>query len=199
MLKEFYFENNYLTPDECQLFIDHYKENEEQSYRCRYKQPPHSYVNLNRRICMGFNIKDKGNDKLAPIIDRITQTVKTVNEEQYLFDIDWESHSRNKMLTILKYDGAEKAFWSRHQHVNWISNDKQFKIHVSINLSEANSFEGGDHIWFFASHVEKPTPAEQRQQGLLTVLPAFRAAQVNPVLTGTKYTLELLFEGPYWR
>lgn len=196
MLAEFHFENNYLQPHECEMFIDYYDRNEDSATRSLIRQPPYTKLNLARRISKTLII-DKTDEQLVPIIQRVLETVKAVNENQYMFNVDWQS--QNHRVHILKYDGVDKGFWGKHQNVNWISNDKQFKIYVSINLSEANSFEGGDLIWFFSNHKDKPTPVEQRQQGLLTVIPAFRAFQVNPVLTGTKYTLEFEYEGPYWR
>lgn len=195
MIKGFYFENNYLQTNECELFVDYYNRNEDSVFRSLH-DPMHPEVNLSQRISKTVTI-DTTDEQLAPIIQRVIDTVKSVNQNQYLFDVDWESTGHK--IHILKYDGSEKSFWGKHQNVNWLSTDKQFKIYASINLSDTNSFEGGNNLWFFSNHVDKPTAVEQRQQGILTVTPAFRSCQVNPVLTGTKYTLEFSFEGPYWR
>lgn len=199
MLGEFYFKNEFLTPDECQMFIDHYNENEAEAYRSKFRHPPYAEINLTMRISKAVDV-DKKTEKFAPIIKRVYDTVKSVNEEIFLFDVDWDyTMEQKRSAHIIKYDGAEKGFWGRHHHVNWISNNKQFKLYASIVLSSHKEYEGGDNIYFFGAHTDRPTPVEHRKQGIFTLYPAFRGAQINPVLTGNKYTLDFLFQGPYWR
>jgi predicted 2-oxoglutarate/Fe(II)-dependent dioxygenase YbiX len=100
---------------------------------------------------------------------------------------------------VSEYDGAEKAFWTKHQSVNWISNANQRKLCATVILSDGKEYEGGDFIMYFGSSKEQPSPNDIRTKGTLIIYPAFRFTQVMPVLAGKKYHLDLYWEGPYWR
>lgn len=195
MLGQFHYKTDFFTKEECELFIKYYNDNEENAYRGKFRYPPFAEVNLNKRVCK--IVDHQGEHEHSSLIQRVTTLVRSVNEEIFMFDVDWDTAPHR--TKIVKYEGAEKGFWSRHQNVNWISNNKQFKIFASIILSDSKDFEGGDNLYFFGNPSDKPTPVEDRKQGTLCIYPAFRIAQTNPVLSGDKYTLDFLFEGPYWR
>jgi len=198
MLAEMYYEPDFLSNEECLYLIQHYKENEDKIKRGACGYPPHRRINFLKRISNVLTV-DKTDEKIKQINEKVFEAVKRVNEDVFFFDIDYEYSSNLEYPTIVQYDGNEKAFWSKQAHVNWISNNMQQKLFVSITLSAQEEFEGGDVIYYFGKHQDRPTPKEHRQRGLLTIFPSFRATQTMPVLSGVKYTYDFRFEGPCWK
>ena len=197
MLGEIYYKNKFLSVEQCNLFIDHFKENRESAFRTRVGFAP-SKVDLSFRISKSLYV-DQDDAKLSPVLDEITDVVKHMNDELFLFDVDWKQSRQNKNVSITEYDGSEKAFWSKHQNVNWIGNNMQRKLCASLVLSETTEYEGGDIMFYFATSKDLPKPIELRGQGILYVFPAFRYTEIFPVLSGHKYHLDMYWEGPYWR
>lgn len=200
MLAQMYYQTHFLTPTECQSLIEYYNANLDKVYRGKFRYPPYAEVNLQRKVSKIVNLELGDNEDFQKIYQRVADLAKFVNDEKFRFDVDWESSSELPTAAkVVKYEGEEKGHWARHQNVNWMSNDKQFKIVASILLSEDHQFEGGDNVYFFGDTNEKPSRKDDRTQGTLCIYPAFRVAQTNPVLSGNKYTLDFVFEGPCWK
>jgi hypothetical protein len=200
MLSELYYRNKFLDQSECAQLIEHFKNNKQDSVRGMVGYPPNAKVDFMKRID-NVLILDPKEEHLKSIIDKIVDVTKQVNEDIFLFDVDWEHYKdpKNKSVFISEYDGSEKGHWAQHSTVNWISNYMQQKICSTLVLSETNDYEGGDILLFFGTTKDLPTPNELRARGILYIYPAFRFTQINPVLTGCKYHLDLRFSGPYWR
>jgi hypothetical protein len=200
MLGELYYKNKFLDVSECQLLIDHFGENEKEATRGPVGYPPNATIDFQRRIDKILTI-DASNEKLKPIIDKVVEISKIVNDDVFLFDIDWNHYKnpKNKSIFISQYDGVDKGHWAKHQCVNWISNHMQNKLCATLVLSDTKDYEGGDILLSFATAKEQPTPTEFRTKGILYIYPAFRFTQVCPVLSGCKYHLDFRFSGPYWR
>jgi predicted 2-oxoglutarate/Fe(II)-dependent dioxygenase YbiX len=142
---------------------------------------------------------DVQDEKILDIITKIGDTAKHMNDELFLFDIDWKESTKPKNVMISAYDGEEKGFWSKHQNVNWISNGNQRKLCATVVLNDSPEYEGGDYMLYFGGTKDQPKPTEMRAKGTLLIYPAFRFVQIMPVLSGMKYNLDLHWEGPYWR
>jgi len=201
MISQLQYRTNFLTDDECKEFIEYYKDNESRSYRGEIRYPPYAEVNLQKKLTRVVDMTEQLEFKhLEEPLDRVRDLVKSVNETDWKFDVDWQSSKeREKSAKIIKYEGDHKGFWARHQNVNWLSNDKHFKIVASIQLSDTTDYEGGNTVYYFGDARDKPTPKESRTRGTLCIYPAFRMSQTYPVLSGNKYVLEFLFEGPCWK
>jgi hypothetical protein len=195
------YRTNFLSDSECKEFIEYYKDNESKAYRGRYRYSPHDEINVHKKLNRIVNVTEQLEFKhLEEPLNKVRDLVKEVNDSYWRFDVDWQSSKeREDSVMVMKYEGAEKGFWARHQNVNWMSNDKQFKIVASIILSDNTDYEGGDTIYYFGAARDKPTPKENRTRGTLCIYPAHRGTQTYPVLSGDKYTLEFLFEGPCWK
>lgn len=200
MLAEMFYQNRFLTSGECEFLIDYYKQNQDKANRGMFGYPPNQKVDFTRRICKTLLI-DPNEEAVKGIVDKVFSMVKHLNEDVFLFDVDWKYNSspNAKSAWITEYLGEEKAHWANHQNVNWISNHMQKKLCASVVLSETTKYEGGDILLNFGTTKDLPTPMELRGQGILYVYPAFRYTQINPVLTGSKYHLDFEFSGPYWR
>jgi hypothetical protein len=198
MLGEIYYKNKFLSEEDCNLLINHFNENRENAFRSRIGFAP-SKVDLTSRISKTLYV-DCTDPKFTQIFDEITDVAKHMNDELFLFDIDWNQSKQNKNTFVInEYDGTEKAFRSKHQNVNWIGNNLQRKLCASIVLSETTKYEGGDVVMYFGTSTEMPKPMELRTQGILYIYPAFRYTEIFPVLSGHKYHLDMYWEGPHWR
>lgn len=200
MLGEIYYSNKFLDENECSSFINYFKEKEAEAVRGTVGYPPNAKTDFNRRVdkIVFVNPQEK---LLQPVIDKVASICKQVNEDIFLFDVNWDHYKdpKTKSVFISQYDGAEKGYWEQHQCVNWISNYMQYKLCATLVLSDAKEYEGGDILLYFGSTKDLPTPTELRTRGLLYIYPAFRFTQINPVLSGCKYHLDFRFSGPYWR
>jgi hypothetical protein len=200
MLGEIYYQNKFLSDDECLMLIDHFKTNSGEAIRPAVGYPPNSKVDFTLRTSKVLFI-NPSEDKFTPIVNRVVDVVRRANEDMFLFDINFAHfyQEKNKTTWITEYDGAEKAHWSKQQRVNWISNHMQYKLCASLVLSDPKDYEGGDILLYFGTMKDLPNPTELRSKGLLYVYPAFRYAQINPVLSGYKYHLDFNFSGPHWK
>lgn len=197
MLGELYYKTDFLTTAECEALKTHYIENQDKAVRSVVGFTP-SKVDFNYRISKTLPL-DVANQLIRNVLEKTTEVAKQMNEELFLFSVDWDGSVKSKNVLISEYDGSEKAFWTKHQNVNWISNANQRKLCATIILSDTKEYEGGDYILYFGSTKDQPTPAQMRKQGTLIVFPAFRFTQIMPVLTGKKYHMDFHWEGPYWR
>lgn len=197
MLGELYYKTDFLSKDECEFLKNYYKENSDKAVRSMVGFAP-ARVDFTHRISKSLQL-DIDNQQVKNVIDKTTEVAKHINEELFLFSIDWDESIKPKNFLITEYEGTEKGFWTKHQNVNWISNANQRKLCATIVLSDPSEYEGGDFMMYFGSSKEQPTPTEMRKQGTLVVFPAFRFTQIMPVLTGIKYHMDFYWEGPYWR
>jgi len=75
------------------------------------------------------------------------------------------------------------------------------KISITVNLSPANSYEGGYLKFDYGPHAPNRfhTCEEIKDQGSLVVFPSFQFHQVTPVTKGTRYSLVLWVNGKPFR
>jgi hypothetical protein len=197
MLGEMSFQTNYVSKEECENIIQYYKENEDKAVRSVVGYPPHTKIDLKRKISKTLRIDDKEHPLLKSTIEKISTLTMHANEFIFLFNVDW---SKTKFY-IFEYDGEEKGFKTKQANVNWISNNYQNKIITTTVLSDPTDYEGGDiQLYIGKGEINDiPTPEEFRSQGITFSYPAFRFNEILPVLSGKKYHLEVQFQGPYWR
>jgi len=153
------------------------------------------------------------------LYDMILPTVYEANEKcQWFFDIDekediqftvynengfYSWHTDGGMCHASKYkryiygitpfkmldEHFPKNYTNIHQHIGKIR-----KISVTVNLTDPNSYEGGDLMFDFSSHTENNrfhTCKEAREQGSIVVFPSFAYHCVSPITRGKRYSLVL--------
>lgn len=86
----------------------------------------------------------------------------------------------------------------KHHTINnkWVG--KTRKISMTVNLSDENSYEGGDLMFDLGPHTpeERYVKVSQiKKQGSLCVFPSFVHHQVTPITKGTRYSLVIWFLG----
>jgi PKHD-type hydroxylase len=104
-----------------------------------------------------------------------------------------------KEIKFIEY-GEEYSGLSRFQYrdLNWADGSKfQNKISCFINLSDSDSYLGGD--FRFSDLNIHPTYSDIRLQGSLLYYPSFLEYKTDPIIRGKKYSLIAFFEGPEWR
>ena len=192
MLADLSFKQNFLTPSECQEIIDYGNTLEFQ--RGKWGNPVPE-VNLLRKINSVAKIS-KDDEIMLPFIKRIDEYVKSLNDNLFNLDIDY--NCEENQIRFIKMDGAEKAFVSNHQKVNWLSVKKHRKIYASILLSDSTDFEGGEFL-FNGTQSQQPSIHERRKKGNIIVMPCFRYSEITPVLSGMRHSLVLYYYGNLWK
>jgi PKHD-type hydroxylase len=143
--------------------------------------------------------------------------VKFINaddyEFKYMFDELWlmmiEANqkffnfhiSKLDFFQIGEYDESNRGEYGKHHDVFWITKDPIYhrKLSCSIQLSDPNSYEGGDLIFEDLDGHDHPKPYDIRQQGSVVFFPSFLNHKVTPVTKGKRHSLVAWFEGPKWR
>ena len=86
----------------------------------------------------------------------------------------------------------------KHHTINnkWVG--KTRKISMTVNLSDENSYEGGDLMFDLGPHSTDKRyvkVSQIRKQGSLCVFPSFIHHQVTPITKGKRYSLVIWFLG----
>lgn len=89
-------------------------------------------------------------------------------------------------------------------HPDYFPSDKSSvrKISLSLSLSEPKEYEGGDLEFIVEDVPEKRHSIicnELKSRGSLVIFPSYVIHKVNPVTSGTRYSLVMWHEGPRWR
>ena len=127
------------------------------------------------------------------LYEKISDLVKSVNESIYQFDINVIEH-----LQYTEYPYHRKGHYGAHLD----GSDVQAfygltrKLTFSIQLSDENSYEGGDLIFHTAGLTDKQA---KREKGTITFFPSFMMHEVTPVTSGTRYSLVGWVHGPKWK
>ena len=130
---------------------------------------------------------------------------------QYIFDEVWKmaiqanSDFFNVHITKLdflqlgEYSADQLGEYKEHHDVFWLNNDPMYhrKLSMIIQLSDPNSYVGGDFQLTECTHT--PTPEDVRARGTAMFFPSFLRHRVLPVTRGKRYSLVAWFEGPKWR
>ncbi len=98
-------------------------------------------------------------------------------------------------IQFSKYE--EGTYYNFHHDVNWFNMDSMYdrKLSIVIQLSDENSYEGGDFQFCNEAH----TPVTMRKQGSILVFPSYINHRVTPIVKGTRYSLVCWMEGPRWQ
>lgn len=109
------------------------------------------------------------------VIQRLLPVLKRVNQEQYHFQV-----SGIESPHFCTYQVGECSPW-HHDFAG--DNCTNRKLTLLVFLSSPDCFTGGQF------HVFPFTEREQQQQGNLLIFPAYLMHQVEPVLSGVRYSL----------
>ena len=94
--------------------------------------------------------------------------------------------------------GIDPYFYDVHTDDGLISQrSAQRKLSMMVQLSEPDSYEGGDFELHGGS--ASPAPEKLRLQGTVLVFPSLLRHRVTPLTRGERCTLVAWYDGPCWR
>ena len=133
------------------------------------------------------------------IYNLIIPFINTANKNAgWNFEVDWVETTQ---FTI--YKKGQHYDWHKDQHVI-NTNQKIRKLSLSINLTDAKNYKGGEFEFCFKN--ERPGQKDKihvckelESKGSLIVFPSFIWHRVKPVTKGTRFSLVAWNSGPLYR
>ncbi len=116
--------------------------------------------------------------------------VRRANYDAFNIDVD-----NNAEMQFTEYHASAGGHYDWHQDVHWNGQaDIDRKLSVTVQLSDADSYEGGDFEF-----DEVTTNADFRSKGTVLVFPSYLRHRVLPIRRGTRQSLVAWFTGPCWK
>lgn len=126
------------------------------------------------------------NPDTAPFYDRIAQIVRLLNQRFYRFAL---TGLENFQYTIYESGAGGHYDW----HIDYgRQSARPRKISLSIQLSDAGDYEGGE----LQFQVDSKPATAPKTRGTLIAFPAFFLHRVTPVVSGTRKSLVVWATGP---
>ena len=122
----------------------------------------------------------------------LDKIVAQINQEW--FQVDYKFLPAIQFAT---YDSKTQGFYKRHQDVFLAPLPTQRKLSVTVQLSNPDTYEGGDLQFLDVGH--HPKQENMRTQGTVCVFPSIIFHEVTPVTKGVRHSLAGWYEGPHWR
>lgn len=136
-----------------------------------------------RKLPQGVRRMMPSQDPLTQMaMQRILPVLKQVNQAHYRFQINGVEAPH-----FCTYQVGECSPW-HHDFAG--DNCTNRKLTLLVFLSDPNTFEGGQF------HLYPSTPRELQKQGSLLVFPSYLMHQVEPVLSGVRYSFITWALGP---
>ena len=124
------------------------------------------------------------------IVDLLWSYVQKANQEAFHVDVNNKAE-----VQFTEYYASQGGHYDWHQDVHWNGqSDSDRKLSVTVQLSEANHYEGGNFEF-----DEVKTNADFRSKGTVLVFPSYLRHRVLPVISGTRQSLVAWFFGPRWK
>jgi PKHD-type hydroxylase len=96
-------------------------------------------------------------------------------------------------IQLGRYDSSDRGFYDWHTDFAGIRPLR--KLSISIQLSRAEDYEGGDLELLYGTQPQKL----DRTRGAFIVFPSFMLHRVTPVTRGTRWSLVAWILGTRWR
>jgi PKHD-type hydroxylase len=114
------------------------------------------------------------------IFDRLSSAALNLNNQFFKFDL----YGMVEGIQFTKYQEPSGHYGT---HIDKVVGDIPRKLSLTIQLSDPESYEGGDLNLFYSSNFEAIVPP--KEQGKLIAFPSYMLHQVTPVTKGTRYSL----------
>jgi len=119
------------------------------------------------------------------IFDRLAYNIVSLNNQYFKFNV----YGMTEALQFTKYEAPAGHYGA---HVDRLPHGLLRKLSVTIQLSDANDYEGGDlNLKYETNPILGP-----KEQGCLTIFPSYTLHEVTPVTKGTRYSLVIWVSGP---
>ncbi len=169
-----------LPNDICDAIIRAYKDDESQT-----GQIGDSSKNLDYRKSnvVGFPY---GSRKAQWLNSFLYKYIVQVNAECFGFHLN-DLHE----FQIAEYkDGGH---YDNHFDMRIDNRSSARKLSVSVQLSDSNEYEGGDFV--FSEDIGTPAQHILRRKGTIIIFPSFIYHKIQPVKSGSRYSLVGWYEG----
>lgn len=121
------------------------------------------------------------------IYDRIRQEIIQQNNKLWFFNI----FDFGEPLKFMEYNETFRGFANIHVDLGPIGACRFRKLTIIIQLSDDNSYEGGDLLIFNDKPYKMP-----RERGTIIIFPSFILHKVEPVTKGIRNSLVTFAYGP---
>lgn len=185
------------TPEQCEWIIE--KAKTKKPSWARTGDTPDLDTTFNHRRSKIVWIEE--NDPELHIIHKIYWSAVTQMNNEF-----FQAHiTALPPLQFTQYCEQYQGEYKLHMDLSWLeqsnvsmNSGSQRKISAIVQLSDPNTYEGGD--FEFGHEVPGKPPRDIiRQQGTILAFPSFLHHGVMPVTKGKRYSLVGWFEGPPWR
>ena len=166
-----YWDNCFST-EECDTIIDYCKGNFTLQKGSVMDSEKYS-SDRNSEICF-INV----NSEISWVYQRLTSVITNLNSSYFNFDL-W---GFAEGLQFTEYNSPGGKY---DEHLDIICNGVIRKLSIVVQLTDENSYEGGD---FQLLESSQPTSLS-RNKGTLLVFPSFILHRVTPVTKGTRNSL----------
>jgi len=122
------------------------------------------------------------------IYEKIYQSVVETNNEQFHFNL----YGFGEPLKFIEYNETFRGFISLHSDLGYNGPSRFRKLTVIVQLSDENSYEGGDLVIQHENVKHKIT----RKQGSIIIFPSFLLHEVKEVTKGIRNSLVTFAYGP---
>lgn len=192
MKGEWCYFKNYFKKDFCDEIIENALTVEPQDGIINYSDGGPERADVSSRRCK-VRFLTPSDWKFSRLFDELWKTQIVANKDFFNVHV-----SKLDFVQFTEYDESYMGEYKDHQDVIWL-NDTQYhrKLSCVINLSESNSYEGGDLEMIDVAN--QPHYPDIRTQGTIFYFLPFYYHRVTPVIRGKRYSLVAWFEGPKWR
>ena len=151
--------------------------------------PDDESLGLGGTLCSHVKKGDKINGK--PLIDYVVKA----NEVVYHYDINKFTPCQFAQYNVGDFYDFHQD--SGHQIVEYEKETR--KLSIAVNLSDADSYEGGEFYFYNGGKVEDEIEPEVQKQGSILVFDSRMWHRVAPVTKGVRYSLVSWILGPHFR
>ena len=148
-----------------------------------------AHGNTNSQIRRSKIVMFGDDRKYSWIYDRVWAAAQECNRQ--FFCVDLKGVEANVQLA--RYDSADQGFYDWHTDFAGIRPLR--KISVSIQLSRADDYDGGDLELLYGNQPQRM----DRTRGSFIAFPSFLLHRVTPVTRGTRWSLVAWILGARWR
>ena len=174
------YRENYLTQKECFNLIKSLDTDElvDASLAGDYSE---NIVNKNIRKTLNIDFHDEN------LFKKLNGAIKVANENYYNYSIE-----SIDTLRFLKYGIGGNYNWHTDIGRSETSNRKLTAI---IQLSDENTYEGGDFEYGITDTTGEDLIKGNKKQGTLIIFPSFLSHRVTPITKGNRYSIITWMEG----
>jgi len=195
---EWSFWEDWLSSEECDFLVKHAVDNIENfgtatilGERNRQGfQKDSKLLDTEVRRCNTYFFENRSED-IIWFYEKLAEAIKGHNERFFGYDLNGI-----ETVQFSNYDCEDKGFYTQHKDTIDL-NFQERKLSCTIQLTDEDSYEGGDVI-IYTDSFERPTTL-CRKRGSITFFPSYIIHEVKPVTYGIRNSLVAWVLGPHFK